>query len=1805
MSVKKTLPAPILVLIAVLFFFCEVSLADVIFSNFDPNNGYHPYYYTAFDCMVFDGNIINIDTAMPFIVSGGNYSLTTIDLAISRQLGENEIDVTLTDDFDGQPGETIETIHLSNSAPNYPGVYPPTVAISQFQPMLTQGNMYWIILSASGPPDAQFQWHANTMGYSSAGAQRTRINGAGDWIIYDNFTCTFRITGQRTVRTIYVDANAPGNNDGTTWYDAYNYLQDALTHVQAGDRICIAGGIYKPDQGEMVYPGDISQSFNLVSRVVIQGGYAGYGHTNPNERDIQAYRTILSGDLNGDDDSPYGYQYDNSYHVVKAFGVGSTTVLDGVTITRGNATGSCINAYGAGLYNYCAFPKIIDCTFILNYAEQGGGAIYNVNYSNPAISGCIFVSNHASAGGAIKNEAHSWSSLANCVFVGNSAARGGAIFSLNSALCISNCTFYQNGAYLTGGGISANGSSVALNSCIVWANISPLKPQIELNNATISISYSNLQGKQAAVVKDPNSLVNWGMGNIEIEPLLTPDGHLQAGSPCINMADPNIADPNVIQTDVDGELRIIDGRADIGADEFLDSDADRLPNSWEKKYFADPNSADPNADPDNDTLVNLAEFELYSSNPLMPPVYVDPNIGDDSYDGSSPIVLGDLVGPKASLQAGINAAKRGNTVLAAAGVYSGWTNMNLDFQGKAVVLCAPDGPNQAKIDGQYEYRPFNFYFFETYATAVVGFSIINGYGMGGETQGTGGGAVLCELASPHFRNCVFADNYSYEPGGAIYCRDSIPMLAGCLMSNNWPDGMYLQRGGANIAGNVVLITNDWHGYNAMIVGAGTIITLQDAALNLQNSRILCKVIGLGTIEVDPGEELTIEGSIDMSDPNDPNEKGQILCSGLLRVKANALIQNARMNLTRASFEGESSFHNNIIIVDDLAPPGQFFIEDTVDITDNDIYATGDRFIDFEPNVFQGIIENNRIYITITDGVGKEEGGLLELRGLDGLAGSYTCDPNNIFFCMTAPGQTPDFNMASWTIERLELIPDAKLNLTNRIDYQPPFDTGGSDEVLYVKELILGDGAILNTSYNKIYYESLVAGPNAIIANEPLLGFSLVNITMDDQNEFLVRVTPNNYLDPEPFNWGDNSRTHIERTVGVTPDVNGMMQMTNLVQTDPCLPNYSQVISARAKGLFAKATEDEIIIIFEYLFTVADANVELVVYLSDEPELLDYGDPCRESHYLEAARLRPPPAGRYGSPGSGKLAVFETTVSSGNLNFIRGIRMELELVGPEGSSVLINNWDPFVSCVYCGDVTGDAAVTVRDFLTVLGEYGKLSSDTSSSGQSLQCLNSSFTTDGFINGADLSAWDWGDYLATEGIIGSFCFSIPIGPSGGGQSSAGFKLLTDGDIFNSISSNSEEILDCNGPLLIAGKRYNAAESDFLSDRLYDFDASGNYGGMTLSLTTDRLNNRLIRDHNGVLYQLNTDMGMVRISDETIILPRNTGDAVATEPRYSQPATVYAGFQGTGESTWGRPVTDVAFDPNGYLYITPVVVVPDGQDAYTASAKLQLATGQTPPYNVLEIYDDPPLPGDNQDANNIREIEVDENGDVFVINNYYVNNSDRLWVYKSDGDSNKCELQALGIYGPTGLCNSVYDSSRLYLASSQNQPTASSTTLYVFSKSNLSLLTPIQINDMGHVVSVIEDPATGTVWVLGFKMASIPTYLPLTPTPFWEPYLASVPYDSNDPVTAVHLNDPACDLQLPLSIVWTGIEEKCGGADLDGMGDVSFSDFAILALQWLQAPGSPPADIAPKPQGDGIVNLLDLAVLAEHWLESGCADP
>ena len=271
-------------------------------------------------------------------------------------------------------------------------------------------------------------------------------------------------------RTIYVDADASTGGDGQTWGTAYKYLQDALYEPPTGgDEIWVAEGTYKPDQGGGKTPGDRYATFQLKNNVVIKGGFAGFGEPDPNDMDLSAYETILSGDLNGDDGPNFANNGENSYHVVVGSGTDITAVLEGFIITGGNADNGYPHNRGGGIQNYSGSPTLINCTISGNFASQNGGGMKNRNGSSPTLINCSFSDNVGIDGGGIFNYYDSALTLINCIFTGNSAWAGGGIESSGN-MTLTNCAFTGNSGW--GSGISYFGNgNMMLTNCIFNANL--------------------------------------------------------------------------------------------------------------------------------------------------------------------------------------------------------------------------------------------------------------------------------------------------------------------------------------------------------------------------------------------------------------------------------------------------------------------------------------------------------------------------------------------------------------------------------------------------------------------------------------------------------------------------------------------------------------------------------------------------------------------------------------------------------------------------------------------------------------------------------------------------------------------------------------------------------------------------------------------------------------------------------------------------------------------------------------------------------------------------------------------------------------------------------------------------------------------------------------------------------------------------------------------------------------------------------------------------------------------------------------
>jgi hypothetical protein len=475
------------------------------------------------------------------------------------------------------------------------------------------------------------------------------------------------------VKVIYVDDDAPADGDGTSWESAHAFLQDALdeaTSAHCSVVVRVAQGTYEPDRavGNPDGSRDRNASFHITNGVAVEGGYAGMWAADPDGRNIDAFETILCGDLNRDDTPESASTQENCYHVVTVADVISWAILDGVTVTGGCANGTDPNepnACGGGMYILRSNPELIHCTLKHNSARFGG-AMYNRG-SSPTLVNCTFLQNQAVMGGGICSVSHSSLSLDRCTLVDNSAAgSGGATTCLDdSDVTLSDCTVAGNDANDGGGGLYSEGSGLALTDCLLtgnsagWGGALALGAdgRASLRNSTLAANSAD-QGsalactsehvngpdredhtseiqvtscilwdgvpEQGDVWNDDGSRVTMTYSYVQYmegheDPIVDRYGQVECsddtnikteqapdfadsessnyrllpGSACIDCGDPNhVAGPERLDLDVNSGPRVIGGRIDIGACEFVpgqfaDLNEDGFAGSTDYAIFAD------------------------------------------------------------------------------------------------------------------------------------------------------------------------------------------------------------------------------------------------------------------------------------------------------------------------------------------------------------------------------------------------------------------------------------------------------------------------------------------------------------------------------------------------------------------------------------------------------------------------------------------------------------------------------------------------------------------------------------------------------------------------------------------------------------------------------------------------------------------------------------------------------------------------------------------------------------------------------------------------------------------------------------------------------------------------------------------------------------------------------------------------------------------------------------------------------------------------------------------------------------------
>ncbi|MFT5015654.1 MAG: hypothetical protein ACJA0J_000533 [Bdellovibrionota bacterium] len=205
---------------------------------------------------------------------------------------------------------------------------------------------------------------------------------------------TFNLSAQ-----VFVDTDAMGTGDGTTWADAYTNLNDALLAAPSGSFVWIADGTYTtPD----------SVSFFIDKELTVLGGFNGT-EIEATAADPIVNETILSGDVLGNDGAAYDsltfadnnrVLFIQDTNEVSAY----TVTLDGLIITNGAVAlnqpeGASIVAFSGGGIRTFARTNASRLTFTANRANFGSALAGIFNTVDGSTFDDITLSGNYSSGG--------------------------------------------------------------------------------------------------------------------------------------------------------------------------------------------------------------------------------------------------------------------------------------------------------------------------------------------------------------------------------------------------------------------------------------------------------------------------------------------------------------------------------------------------------------------------------------------------------------------------------------------------------------------------------------------------------------------------------------------------------------------------------------------------------------------------------------------------------------------------------------------------------------------------------------------------------------------------------------------------------------------------------------------------------------------------------------------------------------------------------------------------------------------------------------------------------------------------------------------------------------------------------------------------------------------------------------------------------------------------------------------------------------------------------------------------------------
>jgi hypothetical protein len=357
----------------------------------------------------------------------------------------------------------------------------------------------------------------------------------------------------------------------------YNYIEgNTISHTDiAGGGGILAGGQVNEIPLVILRNNKIRNNKVLSTENLSKGGGVLIGYNL-----IMADNEISNNETNGYLDS-----YGAGAFIFRKFGPVNVNIRN--NLITGNKAVSVSNisaltvAGGLGIH-YCS-GIVSGNTVSNNIVESsplkdvfGAGVYVQEVIANEFVFENNFIANNSYVGETCKGGGiallFAWGKFRNNVIVDNKATRGGGIYistySGTPSVLINN-TIAGNTATTNGGGLYITSAKANVVNTIIWGNTAPSSASIYMEESTLLVKYSNVQGSTM-----------WpGEGNINENPMFLGGGdnplYLTPGSPCIDKGTPDTTGLSLPASDIMGTNRILDGnkvgimRVDMGAYEFI------------------------------------------------------------------------------------------------------------------------------------------------------------------------------------------------------------------------------------------------------------------------------------------------------------------------------------------------------------------------------------------------------------------------------------------------------------------------------------------------------------------------------------------------------------------------------------------------------------------------------------------------------------------------------------------------------------------------------------------------------------------------------------------------------------------------------------------------------------------------------------------------------------------------------------------------------------------------------------------------------------------------------------------------------------------------------------------------------------------------------------------------------------------------------------------------------------------------------------------------------------------------------------